>query len=106
MAHRLRRWPSINPTLVVSIYVHVKWFPAKGLRIAHLNINHIMGKIDQVKLILDNELPDIFCLGETFSNVKVDDRLLCHEGFELERRDRIAKAGGGLLCYIQNDITL
>ena len=30
------------------------WFPAKGLRIAHLNINHIMGKIDPVKLILDN----------------------------------------------------
>ena len=81
------------------------WFPAKGLRIAHLNINHILGKDDQVKLILDNELPGIFCLGETFLNDKNDDRLLYHEGFELERKDRIAKAGGGLLCYIQNDIT-
>ena len=27
------------------------------------------------------------------------------EGFELERRNRIVKAGGGLLCYIQSDIT-
>ena len=79
------------------------WSPAKGLRIAHLNINHIMGKIDQVKLILDNELPGVFCLSETFLNDKVDDRLtlLYHGGFELERRDRIVKAGGGLLCYIQ-----
>ena len=51
-----------------------------------------MGKIDQVKLTLDNELPGIFCLGETFFNDKVDDRLLYHEGFELEQRDRIAKA--------------
>ena len=56
-------------------------------------------------LILDNELPGIFCLSETFLNEKVDDRLLYHEGFELERRDRIVKAGGGLLCYIQSDIT-
>ena len=64
-----------------------------------------MGKIDQVKFILDNELPGIFCLGETFLNDKVDDRLLYHEGFELERRYRIAKAGRGLLWYIQNDIT-
>ena len=31
--------------------------------------------------------------------------LLYHEGFESERRDRIAKAGGGLLCFIQNDKT-
>ena len=64
-----------------------------------------MGKIDQVKLILDNVLPGIFCLSETFLNDKVDDRLLYHEGFELERKDRILKAGGGLLRYIQNDIT-
>ena len=64
-----------------------------------------MGKIDQVKLILDNELPGIFCSSETFLNDKVDDRLLYHEGFELGRRGRIAKAGRGLLCFIQNDIT-
>ena len=59
----------------MSIYTHVivhtckyllytsytpPWFPAKGLRIAHLNINHIMGKIDQAKPILDNEPPCIF----------------------------------------------
>ena len=37
------------------------WLPAKGLRIAHLNTNHITGKIDQVKRIKDNELPGIFC---------------------------------------------
>ena len=30
-----------------------------------------MGKIDQVKLILDNELPGIFCLSETFFNDKM-----------------------------------
>ena len=64
-----------------------------------------MGKIDQVKLILDNVLPGIFCLSETFLNDKVDDRLLYHESFELERKDRILKAGGGLLRYIQNDNT-
>ena len=62
-----------------------------------------MGKIDQVKLILDNEPPGIFCLGETLLNDEVDDRLLYHEGFELERRDTIVKAGRGLLCYIQSE---
>ena len=62
-----------------------------------------MGKIDQVKLILDNEPQGIFCLGETLLNDEVDDRLLYHEGFELERRYRIVKAGGGLLCYIQSE---
>ena len=44
---------------------------SKSTSIAHVNINHIMGKIHQVKLILDNELPGIFCLSETFLNVKL-----------------------------------
>ena len=64
-----------------------------------------MGKIDQVKLILDNKLPGIFCLSEILLNDKVDDRILYHEGFESKRRDRIEKAGRSLLCYILSDIT-
>ena len=33
------------------------WLHAKKLSIAHLVINHITGKIDQVKFIFENELP-------------------------------------------------
>ena len=81
------------------------WFSGKGLKIVHLNINRIMGKIDQVKLALDDKIPDIFGLSETFLNDQVDDRLLTHDKYQLERRDRVGKSGGGLICYIKYDIT-
>ena len=64
-----------------------------------------MGKIDQVKLALDDKIPDIFGLSETFLNDQVGDRLLAHDRCQLERRDRVDKSGGGLICYIKDDIT-
>jgi len=81
------------------------WFKDKGLKIAHLNVNRIMGKLDQIKLTLDDKTPGIFCLSETFLTDQADDRLLAHVGYQLERKDRVGKIGGGLLCYIKDAIT-
>ena len=47
--------------------------------------------------------PDVFGLCETFLNVKVMDRFIQITGYVLERKDR-NKPGGGIICYIANDI--
>lgn len=80
------------------------WFQGKGLKTSFLNINRVMGKLDQVKLCLDEQLPDIFGLCETFLGNQVADKMLYHNGYTLERRDRSGKLGGGLLCYIRDDL--
>ena len=80
------------------------WFKSKGLKIVCLNINRVLGKLEQVKLSLEEQKPDIFGLCETFLNDKVDDRLLQYTGYITQRRDRVDKAGGGLFFYIRDDL--
>ena len=80
------------------------WFTGKGFKCACLNINRLLSKLDQVKLCIDEQKPNIFGLCETFLNDNVPDRILQINGYGFERRDRIGKAGGGILCYIGEDV--
>ena len=80
------------------------WFKEKGLKSACLNINRLMGKLDQVKLCLNEQKPDIFGLCETFLTDKVDEKMIQHDGYVLERRDRVDKSGGGILCFVKDEL--
>lgn len=81
------------------------WFKGKGMNIACLNVNRLAGKLDQIKLCIDEHCPDIFGICETFLDDRIDDKMVQHNGFSLERRDRKGKIGGGLVCYIREKIS-
>ena len=81
-------------------------FVKKGLHAASLNIQHIMPKMDELRIIL-NEVSslDVFGLSETFLSENIQNKDLCIKGYNCERLDRKSKRGGGLLIYIKNNLS-
>ena len=79
-------------------------FKERGLHFVHLNINSILPKIDELRLIAQNTNAAVIGLTET----KLDETILNEEieinGYTLDRCDRNRK-GGGVACYIRNDIS-
>ena len=74
----------------------------KGLNIGHLNVQHLMNKLDTIK-ILTNQL-HIFGLCETFLSDVVSDAELQIANYKIERKDRQNKRGGGLLLYLNENV--
>ena len=71
-------------------------FKQKGLHVSYFNIQHLLPKMDEIKLILCNsKLLDIFCLSETFLNSSVEESCIRINGFKIERKDGTGKLGGG-----------
>ena len=75
--------------------------PTRQLKLAHLNINHLMPSIDDVNVLLDTHKPDILCISETFLGDDVDSKFLIFPGYVVERCDR--KSNGGGVCIIYRD---
>ena len=75
-----------------------------NLSIAHININSIWNKIDEVKLLLNEGLFDILAISETKLDSTYDCTLLQHPCYRIMRKDR-KKGGGGLLVYIRNGVS-
>ena len=70
----------------------------RGLRIANLNICHILNKIDEIKLLLSEKRSvDILGVCETFLNSDVPDELITADGFNFERKDREGKIRRGYI---------
>ena len=79
----------------------------KGLRIGNLNVCHLLPKLDEVKLLLNDQCSvNILGLCETFLNDQVDDKELLIDGFNFERKDRDdGRSGGGVMLYITNEVS-
>ncbi|VDI61719.1 Hypothetical predicted protein [Mytilus galloprovincialis] len=78
----------------------------RGLKIANLNVQHILPKIEEIRLTL-NEKKSLHILGlcETFLNPELGDNLIEVNGYDTIRKDRHEtqdKTGGGVLVYINN----
>ena len=73
----------------------------RRLKIAHLNVCHLMPSIDEVNVMLEKYDLDILCLSETFLNSDIDSRFLMFPGYIVERLDR--KSHGGGVCVIYRD---
>ena len=75
------------------------------LHIAHINIQHILNKLDEIKYHL-SQLNSSHILGlcETFLTEKVQNNDLFINNFSFERKDRVGKKGGGILIYIASKV--
>ena len=77
----------------------------RGLRIANLNICHILNKVDEIKILLSEKRSvDILGICETFLNSEVPNELITVDGFNFERKDREGKSGGGILVYLSQSL--
>ena len=76
----------------------------KGLRTSHINVCSLLGKIDEIRLIVLSSDIDIFGISETHLNETIDDSEIKIPGYEIERRDRSTGRGGGVILYIKSSI--
>ena len=73
------------------------------LVVAHLNINHIMGKLEPLLEIIQDNI-DILAITETKLDESYATNMLDIEGYSLPyRRDRNVN-GGGVLVYVKEGI--
>ena len=80
-------------------------FEKKGLHVVSLNAQHVLPKFDEVKIILNESNVDIFGLCETFLDDKTSNNNLSISGYNMERKDRKIKKGGGILVYLKDSLT-
>jgi exonuclease III len=71
--------------------------------VAHLNINSLLLKKDQISVLLSSCNIDILCLNETKLDESISDDELLMTNFNIIRRDR-TRHGGGIVIYINNTI--
>lgn len=73
---------------------------------ASLNINQLTTHIDELRILLaDNDI-DIVSINETKLNESIRDHEVHISGYEIIRRDRLTKSGGGVCFYVKTSTTL
>ena len=70
----------------------------RGLHFLHLNINSLLPKIDELRLIAKNSNPAIIGITESKLDKSILDNEIKIDGYELKRSDR-NRQGGGVACY-------
>ena len=80
------------------------WLRQEGLKVCHININHIINKIDEISHILFSNNLDIFGVSESRLNVNNNDDEIQIPGYFAERRDSSFINHTGLCIYIKCDI--
>ena len=81
-----------------------KVFNKRGLHLIHLNINSILSKIDELRVIAKKSRASVIGITESKLDKTVPDEEINIDGYELVRSDR-NRDGGGIVCYIWNDIS-
>ena len=70
------------------------------------NINHIMNKLDELYLLVNVARPvlDIIAVTESWLTDEVPNSFCDLPDYTLFRRDRTEMLGGGVLCYVRNEL--
>ena len=73
------------------------------LRITYTNIDGILSSVLEVKDYLREKSPDVLCLTETKLREEIQ-LSFREEGYNLWRRDRQGKGGGGILVLVKENV--
>ena len=78
----------------------------KGLKLYHLNVCSLLPKIDELRITngISNNEASVVCFSETHLSSNIIDSDLLLNGYNLFRRDRLNKSGGGIAAYVNRDI--
>ncbi len=76
----------------------------KGLKIIHINIRSLLQKIDQLRIIASLGNVDIISVNETFLDSTITNDEVDIGGYELYRKDRGTRHGGGVALYIRSNL--
>ena len=79
--------------------------PPSGLmRIGLLNVQSLTPKLDDIMILLRDQRLDVLCLTETWLTPQVRADFLAFPGYELLRRDREGRRGGGVAILHRSEM--
>ena len=78
-------------------------FNKRGLHFLHINVNSLLPKIEEMRLIAKLSKATVIGISESKLDNTVPDSEVSIEGYNLLRYDR-NRHGGGVACYVRNDI--
>ena len=78
-------------------------FGKKGMHFMHLSINSLLPKICELRLLAHKLEPFVIGVTESKLDNTVLDGEIFIEGYKIIRSDR-NRRGGGVACYIRNDV--
>lgn len=71
-----------------------------GLGLVHLNVQSLVPKIEELRMLTDKVLPDVLCISESWLTHLVPDGFIGIQDYVAFRLDRqTGKRGGGLVSY-------
>ena len=83
----------------------------KGFKIFFWNARSLYDKLEQLRIILNDYLPKVYCISETWLRDQIPHGMVSIPGYSSIRLDRLVKnphgytkRGGGVIMYIQNGL--
>jgi hypothetical protein len=96
--------PGFNPTHAYSGADITSYMKSKGTKILHMNARSLGSKLDEIKVLIEELKPDLFCVSETWFNRDISDIEVQINEYFLIRNDRSdGRAGGGVAVYIRQN---
>lgn len=77
---------------------------SKHLKAAHINAQSLIGHIDEVRTLFENESFDIIGISESWLKPSIQSNLVSLPGYSLIRNDRVNKVGGGVCVFIKEGL--
>ena len=78
--------------------------PKTGLKICHININSIVRKLSELKIVLQHNPFHVVAVSETKCDATISDSELDIENYNIFRKDR-NRHGGGVALYVKDDVS-
>lgn len=95
MKSELRKRGHVFFFLVVGLQIR-KWYYRKD--------DQLPMEILEIKDIFKVNKPDILCLTETKLKSKIRSEIISCEGYDVWRKDRVGKTGGGIIVFTRKEL--
>ena len=79
-------------------------FNTKCLKVAHLNVCSLLGKVDELRMLMTHTPFDMLTLSETWLSKDVLDCEISLPGYSSVQKDQTIQCGGGVITYIKHGL--
>nr|VZI22675.1 unnamed protein product [Spirometra erinaceieuropaei] len=76
------------------------------LRCLYTNAQSLISKLDELKLCLVELSPDVLAVTETWLSGNISDNEVALPGYQIYRRDREHRQGGGIVVYVNDGLAV
>ena len=100
------RRSNATENLLLSAFSTIKQHERCDITVGHTNARGLNKNLPQVKFLLFHTGLDVLAVSETHLSPAVESYEIAIQGYQLQRKDRLGKIGGGVAVYFQRFLRL